>query len=494
MKLKLLFALLIVTITNAQTQIGQDIVGDNGDPTFGSATALSENGNVLAISSTDYNLSGTPNGLVRVYSNNSGNWTQIGQDIIGPTNSKIGYRVVLSNDGSVLAVSNYNNLVQVYKNVNNNWVQIGQDIQEYGHSISLSGDGSTIAIGDGIINSNLYPPVTIYKNISGNWTQIGQIGGGTPGFGFSVALSEDGNTVAFSFYAYMISSPGYSTIFVAKNVNNTWVPVGNTITCNPNDVNMGYRIGLSSDGNTLAVTANNTQSATQNSGSVYVYKNINNTWTQMGNEIVGHVPNERYAQNVAISGSGNVVVVGSMTSTTGKTGRLDIFQYLQGSWVKKGEIIDPNGSSIWWAIALSRDGKNLAFSNLGNVTVNPIPKPAANNIEEQLITDNLSITNNYEAKGGPGSSIMVFDIQGILSSDTFVLENFNIYPNPTTDILTIELKENLTLEKVLVYDTAGKLVKETTEKTINVSAFAKGMYNVQVLTNQGKATKKVIVK
>ena len=89
---------------------------------------------------------------------------------------------------------------------------------------------------------------------------------------------------------------------------------------------------------------------------------------------------------------------------------------------------------------------------------------------------------------------MVFDIQGILSSDTFVLENFNIYPNPTTDVLNIELKENLTLEKVLIYNTSGQLVKETYEKTINVSGFAKGIYNIQVLTNHGKATKKVIVK
>ena len=89
---------------------------------------------------------------------------------------------------------------------------------------------------------------------------------------------------------------------------------------------------------------------------------------------------------------------------------------------------------------------------------------------------------------------MVFDIQGILSSDTFVLENLNIYPNPTTDILNIELKENLSLEKVLIYNTTGQLVKETSDKTINVSPFAKGIYNVQVLTNQGKATKKIIVK
>src|SRR5690606_33172218 len=146
------------------------------------------------------------------------------------------------------------------------------------------------------------------------------------------------------------------------------------------------------------------------------------------------------------------------------------------NWVKKGEIIDPNGSSIWWAIALSRDGKNLAFSNLGNVTVNPIPKPAANNIEDQLITDNLYITNNYESKDGPGSSIMVFDIQGISSSDTFILEYSNISPNPTADSLNLELANNLTLATVFVYDSARESVKDTTEKTINVSAFEKGIY------------------
>ena len=52
MKLKLLFALLIITTSNAQTQIGQDIVDTNRE-IFG--LALSENGNVLAVSGTDYN-------------------------------------------------------------------------------------------------------------------------------------------------------------------------------------------------------------------------------------------------------------------------------------------------------------------------------------------------------------------------------------------------------------------------------------------------------
>lgn len=106
------------------------------------------------------------------------------------------------------------------------------------------------------------------------------------------------------------------------------------------------------------------------------------------------------------------------------------------------------------------------------------------------------VTNVYDTKRkGSGSGyVQVYDLKSILSSDLFVSENFNIYPNPTADILNIELDKALTLEKVNIYNTNGQLVKESSEKTIDLSSLAKGIYNVQVLTNLGKATKKVIVK
>jgi len=440
MKLKLLFALLIVTISNAQTQIGQDITL-NGNSV--NAVALSENGNVIALSNT----------VTKIYTKVSGNWTQVGQDI-----QQSGYRILLSNDGSIVAITNGFTMVRVYKNINNTWTQVGQDIQEYGHDIALSGDGSTLAI------APMGGQFKIYKNISSNWTSIENINilGGV----FSVCLSEDGNTIAAA------PHPG-TTIDIFKYANNKWTQSG-TINANPNDNSTGFRMDMSSDGNTIAITTMAVHP--QNTGSINVYRYINNTWTQIGNPITSQVQNERYAMNVAISGTGNVVVVGSNEGGNSWNGRVDVFEYLQGNWVKKGEIIDKNGNNIDWTIALSRDGNNLAIRSNGSVG----PKPAGN-------------TGNNQGKG-PSAGVRVYDIQAILSSDTFVLENFNIYPNPTTDILNIELKENLTLEKVLIYNTSGQLVKETSDKTINVNGFAKGIYNIQVLTNHGKATKKVIVK
>ena len=84
-------------------------------------------------------------------------------------------------------------------------------------------------------------------------------------------------------------------------------------------------------------------------------------------------------------------------------------------------------------------------------------------------------------------------INGVLSSHTFVLENFSIYPNPTSDFIKINLENNLTLEKVNIYSTLGQLIKTESKLQINISSLAKGNYFVEVITNQGKKTKTIII-
>ncbi|EPE9919957.1 leucine-rich repeat domain-containing protein [Flavobacterium psychrophilum] len=83
---------------------------------------------------------------------------------------------------------------------------------------------------------------------------------------------------------------------------------------------------------------------------------------------------------------------------------------------------------------------------------------------------------------------------GFLSSNSFAIEsNLKIYPNPVSEILNIALQEGLQLQKVNFYNTLGQLIKTTNHSEINVSSFAKGNYFVEVMTNQGKATKTIIV-
>ncbi|HFG0472332.1 TPA: leucine-rich repeat domain-containing protein [Flavobacterium psychrophilum] len=83
---------------------------------------------------------------------------------------------------------------------------------------------------------------------------------------------------------------------------------------------------------------------------------------------------------------------------------------------------------------------------------------------------------------------------GLLSNHSFAIESaLKIYPNPVSEILNIALQEGLQLEKVNFYNTLGQLIKTTNHSEINVSSFAKGNYFVEVMTNQGKATKTIII-
>ncbi|AIN70696.1 cell surface protein [Flavobacterium psychrophilum FPG101] len=82
----------------------------------------------------------------------------------------------------------------------------------------------------------------------------------------------------------------------------------------------------------------------------------------------------------------------------------------------------------------------------------------------------------------------------LLSNHSFAIESaLKIYPNPASEILNIALQEGLQLEKVNFYNTLGQLIKTTNHSEINVSSFAKGNYFVEVITNQGKATKTIII-
>ncbi|CAM3614139.1 leucine-rich repeat domain-containing protein [Flavobacterium psychrophilum] len=82
----------------------------------------------------------------------------------------------------------------------------------------------------------------------------------------------------------------------------------------------------------------------------------------------------------------------------------------------------------------------------------------------------------------------------LLSNHSFAIESaLKIYPNPVSEILNIALQEGLQLQKVNFYNTLGQLIKTTNHLETNVSSFAKGNYFVEVITNQGKATKTIII-
>jgi hypothetical protein len=148
------------------SQIGGDIDGEAAGDDFGRAVSLSDDGETLAIGAPVNNNSGH----VRVYKRDTSEgganggvvWNLIGGAIIGEAADEFfGFSVSLSGDGETLAIGatfNAAGHVRVYKrdieNINGgNWSLIGGDINgeaagdQFGYSVSLSGDGKTLAIG-----------------------------------------------------------------------------------------------------------------------------------------------------------------------------------------------------------------------------------------------------------------------------------------------------------------------------------------------------------
>src|SRR5690554_5679678 len=373
---KLLFFLLIPVLGMSQVQIGQDIDGEAAGDWSGHRVSLSEDGSILAIGASAHN-GGT--GRVRIYENLSGVWTQIGDDIDGEKlGAWFGYSVSLSSDGSVIAAvtpgQNYQNAhVRVYENISGVWTQIGNDIdsQAVGSlsggtsntSVSLSSDGSVIAVGTPYINNR----VRVYENLSGVWTQIGNdIDGEAAGdrSGWSVSLSADGSIVAIGAIENN-NATGHVRIY--ENLSGVWTQIGDDIDGEAVGERSGESVSLSSDGSVIAVGAPYINNV------VRVYENISGVWTQIGDDIDGEVAGERNGWSVSLSSDGSVIAVGAPSINIGTNfGYVRVYENISGVWTQIGDDIDGEAAGdSSGRVSLSSDGTIVAIgapSNDGNGT------------------------------------------------------------------------------------------------------------------------------
>lgn len=84
-------------------------------------------------------------------------------------------------------------------------------------------------------------------------------------------------------------------------------------------------------------------------------------------------------------------------------------------------------------------------------------------------------------------------VTGTLSNVDFESTNNNVFPNPTTGVVTIQ--HNETLESVKVVGLLGNVVKSfSNTNTIDLSDLNSGTYMLNIITESGKTTTRKIVK
>ena len=196
-------------------QLGSDIDGEAAGDSSGANVVLSADGTIVAISASQNDGSGSDAGHVRLFEWDGAAWVQRGGDIDGEAaDDSSGHSVSLSDDGSIVAIGAIFNgtetsgHVRVYEWDGTAWTQKGSDIDGEaaddwsGWSPTLSADGSIVAIGavfnDGVNGENS-GHVRLYEWDGSAWQQKGNDIDGeekADESGLSVSLSADGTVVA----------------------------------------------------------------------------------------------------------------------------------------------------------------------------------------------------------------------------------------------------------------------------------------------------------
>lgn len=70
------------------------------------------------------------------------------------------------------------------------------------------------------------------------------------------------------------------------------------------------------------------------------------------------------------------------------------------------------------------------------------------------------------------------------------LLNVVVFPNPTTDFVQVQISENI--KYVLLYDTDGKLLRQSTMPSISLEGLKAGWYLLKVETNTASIYQKII--
>ena len=280
-------------------------------------------------------------------------------------------------DGSVLAVGAYLNdgggndsgHVRVYKFSQGQWRQRGSDIDGsladwFGNSLSLSADGSVLAVGAGLHdgpNGFDSGQVRVFEWTGASWIAMGSpIYGAVGGDRFggpwensdSVAISADGTVVAAGAPANDGGGRDEGDVRIFAWSGSVWFQRGPALEGDALDDNLGQAVSLSADGSIVGVGARRNDFNGGEAGVVRVFRWNGNFWTQLGADMYGQ-PNDWFGESLSLSGDGTIVAVGAFRAEY-----CQVLELIDNTWAPLGQAIRPDMRGGWFAgtVRLSRNG------------------------------------------------------------------------------------------------------------------------------------------
>ncbi len=252
---------------------------------FGESTSLNSDGTILAVGAQKGFGDTALQGVVYVYEYVNGSWTPRGSKVEHSNPSgDLHTTVSLSGDGLILVVGTYlwegdisnQGTVFVYDwdSDTEQWIErqnvISNDAAQddfFGRGVSINKDGNILAVGapnwEGSLENQGGVYIYDYNNISKKWIQRGEVlESYSPivdgSFGFSLKLSNNGNSITVSHYQLNAASgnKGRIEIYDYKSSSKEWVlrkTLDNPESVSSNSYSFGYDLGVSESGNFFVV-------------------------------------------------------------------------------------------------------------------------------------------------------------------------------------------------------------------------------------------------
>ena len=197
---------------------------------------------------------------------------------------------------------------------------------QFGFSIALSGDGNTAVVGafGHTVNGNVYQGAAyVFTNSGGNWSQQAELsasdGAAGDWFGDSVALSGDGNTAVLGASGHAVNGNQIQgAAYVFTNSAGSWSQQQElTASDGEYEDEFGISVAMSSDGNTALVGAYaHTVNGNRYQGAGYVFTNSAGSWSQQAELTASDgVYDDEFGISVALSSDGNTALVGALFHT-----------------------------------------------------------------------------------------------------------------------------------------------------------------------------------
>jgi hypothetical protein len=224
----------------------------------------------------------------------------------------------------------------------------------FGYSVALSGDGNTALIGAPYDNGN-GGSATVFDRSGTTWAQVAEFSpsgpdgeNGASGFGISVALSADGETALIG---GSTDSNGSGAAWIYTQSGGDWTQ-GQALLPNDeqnSDGQFGYAVALSADGSTALIGAPQEYGQGRGSGAAWIFTASGSTWTQQGSELTPSDQSDysgRFGSSVALSYDGSTALIGNSTDTgnggNAAPGAAWVFAASNSTWTQQGSALTPS--------------------------------------------------------------------------------------------------------------------------------------------------------